>query len=52
MKYLTIENLKHIIRHYKGTDDADKRLLRLQANTELVNRWKAIRAFKAKQRRS
>ena len=52
MKNLTIENLKHIIRHYKGTDDVNERKMRLEAHNELVTRWAKIRAFKASQRKA
>lgn len=52
MKFLTIENLKHIIRAYKGTDDVQKRKMRLEAHTELTSRWAKIRAFKAAQRKT
>lgn len=52
MTNLTIENLKHIIRAYKGTEDTNERRLRLAAHNELTRRWSVIRAFKAKQRQA
>lgn len=52
MKSLTISNLKHIIRHYKGTDDVNERKMRLEAHVELTTRWAKIREFKAKQRKA
>lgn len=46
MKSLTIQNLRHIIRHYRKTDDPDMRLLRLKAYTELTSRLDMMRKYK------
>lgn len=46
MSKLTIDNLRHIVRHYKGSKDANERLIRLKASSELIRRIKVIQNYK------
>lgn len=40
IRLMTLSSLKHIIRHYKGSQDPEERLLRLRASSEYIRRTK------------
>lgn len=46
MHNYTIDNLRYIIRYYRGSKDASERLIRLRASCELIRRNKVIQNYK------